>query len=272
MKKLIIFLAIAFTINVSAQVEKKFHNDGITVKRTGNLKNNLKDGKWEEFYENGKLKTTGNYTNDERNGEWKIYFDNGQLAAVGNYTSTKFPTRGTWKFFTKEGVEQEFNCEAKENDNFTDICLDLYRRVESNNPGGNFIYTYQEKLWKISCAIPREESLETARLKIQLMWNQSKANFRCDGFPDSVFSGANITKFSADTGFTALIIELVRKYQLDMNFIDPKDKKTPLDFFKNQEELIRKNPPVNTDKADEYQRIYKILKTNGAKHSWEISK
>ena len=272
MRKLILLFVITFTIPISAQVEKIYFKDGVTLKETGNLKNGFKDGKWEEFYENGKLKTTGNYTNDERNGEWKIYFDNGQLAAIGNYTSTKFPTPGTWKFFSKEGVEQEFNCPEPTIDNFSGICLDLFKRYESKGLSPVLSLSYQEKIWKISCANPEIDNLETAKTKIQMMWNRHRIFFRCYDYPVSIATDANIAKFSLDNGFSGLIIEFSRKYQLDMNFIDPKDNKTPLDFIFDQEKLIRKSPPVNTDKADEYQRVYKILRANGAKHSWELNK
>ena len=166
MKKLILLFVLAFTIPISAQVEKIYFKDGVTLKETGNLKNGFKDGKWEELYENGKLKTTGNYTNDERNGEWKIYFDNGQLAAVGNYTSTKFPTPGTWKFFTKEGVEQRYFFKEPSLNNLGSICADLYVRLEAKNSWDNLSYSYQEKLWEISSADPAIDNLEIAIVKI----------------------------------------------------------------------------------------------------------
>ena len=82
---------------------------------------------------------------------------------------------------------------------------------------------------------------------------------------------SHILKFSLDTGFSGLSVEWFRKYKLDFNFIDPKDKKTVLDFLAEQEKLIRNSPPVNTDKADEYQRLYKMFRNGGAKHNWELN-
>ena len=270
MRKLILLFVVAFTIPISAQVEKIYFKDGVTLKETGNLKNGFKDGKWEEFYENGKLKTTGNYTNDERNGEWKIYFDNGQLAAVGNYTSTKFPTPGTWKFYTKEGVEQEFNCPEPTRDSFIGVCISIYQKENAIESSTNFGYRYQEELWELSCVNAKIDSPELVKLKIQQMWNKNRETFRCYNYPTSIASDRNVTKFSLDTGFTAFLIEAVRKYKLDMNFLDPADKLTILDFIEEREKYIRNLQPVDTPKADEYQKIYNLLKTNGAKHSWEL--
>ena len=266
MKKLILLFVITFTIQLSAQLEKKYFKDGVTLKETGNLKNGFKDGKWEEFYENGKLKTTGNYTNDERNGEWKIYFDNGQLAAVGNYTSTKFPTPGTWKFYSKEGVEQEFNCPEPTRDNFTNVCNSIYERKESESKFGD---KYLEDLWMISCVTSSIDNDEVAKIKIQTMWNKYRKKFRCYGYTGVSVSDANIAKFSIDTGFSSFLIFVTKKYQLDMNFVDPADDKTLLDFLKMQSESY-KNSSYST-KYDEYNRIYNLLRSNGAKHSWELN-
>ena len=271
MKKLILLFVITYTISISAQIEKIYFKDGVTLKETGNLNNGFKDGKWEEFYENGKLKTSGNYTNDERNGEWKIYFDNGQLAAVGNYTSTIFPTPGTWKFYSKEGVEQEFKCPEPTRDSFIGVCISIYQRDNAIESSTNFGYRYQEELWELSCVNAKIDSPELVKLKIQQMWNKNRETFRCYNYPTSIATDANITKFSLDIGFSGFISESVRRYKLDMNFIDPADKKTLLDFIFEQENKIRASIPVNFESADEYQRIYKMLVENGAKHSWELN-
>lgn len=73
-----------------------------------------------------------------------------------------------------------------------------------------------------------------------------------------------------DTGFTTFLVEGVRKYNLDMNFIDPADSKSILDYIKDREKEIRNSPPVDTPRADQYQRIYDLLRTNGAKHTNEL--
>ena len=163
-------------------------------------------------------------------------------------------------------------CPAPTKEQFKSICVSMYQRDEALNPDNGLAFSYQEKLWKISCAEPGTDPINIAKLKIQKMWNKHRESFRCFGFPSTIATDMNITKFSLDTGFTSFIYEAVKKYKLDMNFLDPADGKTVLDFVKEQEELIRRTPPVNTLKADEYQRIYKMLLENGAKHSWEISK
>mgnify|MGYP002633082825 CR=1 FL=1 len=269
-KLTLIFLAIFCSLQISAQIEKKYYSDTITLKETGNLKNGLKDGIWETYYENGKLETVGNYTDGEKKGEWKVYFDNGKLAAVGKYTSTKFPTPRTWRFYTNEGVEEVFNCPKPSKENLNNVCVGIYVKMDARDPDSDFNYSFQEELWKISCAKPGIDILETARIKIQLMWNENREYFRCYGYPNSIATDKNVTKFSLDSGFTTFLVEGVRKYQLDMNFIDPEDSKTILDYIEKREKEIRNSPPVDTPRADQYKRIYNLLRSNGAKHGSEL--
>lgn len=163
-------------------------------------------------------------------------------------------------------------CPAPTKDQFSRVCSDLYSRDESEENGTGLSYAYQEKLWKMSCAKPGKDNIDIARKKIQNMWNENREKFRCYNYPTSIATDANITKFSLDTGFTGFISEGIKKYKLDMNFIDPADNKTLLDFVMEQEKLIRNLTPVNIERADEYLRIYKMLLQNGAKHSWELNK
>ncbi|MGV8946365.1 MAG: toxin-antitoxin system YwqK family antitoxin [Lutibacter sp.] len=269
-KLILLFLALFCSLQISAQIEKKYYSNTTTLKETGNLKNGLKDGIWNTYYENGKLETVGNYTAGEKNGEWKVYFDTGQLAAVGNYTSTKFPTPETWKFYTKDGLEEIFNCPKPTRDQNLRVCHAISEKQMANPPKPGVSYGYQEWIWEMSCAVPGQDIIESAKPKIQLMWNTNRTLFRCYNYPHYISSEKNITKFSLDTGFSAFVTEAVKRFELDMNFIDPADGKTILDFIKDQRELILNRPPVDQERADEYQRFYKLLKSNGAKHASEL--
>lgn len=161
-------------------------------------------------------------------------------------------------------------CPAPRKDQFTDVCVDIIQRRESKRAENDFSYLYQEKLWEMSCAVPGKDTIEAAKSKIQTMWNKHRSDFRCYNYPESIASDSNITKFTLDIGFSGFLVEAVRKYKLDMNFKDPKDSKTVLDFVIEQEARIRNNPPVNLEKAEEYKRISKILETNGAKRGKDL--
>nr|WP_315153394.1 hypothetical protein [uncultured Flavobacterium sp.] len=247
MKRQITLLIFVFTINLSAQIKN-------------------------EYYENGQIKATGEVKNDSRFGDWKLYHSNGVVSGTITYDSNGFPIPETFKTYNEKGEKVSCDCPEPTRAQLSEICSEIYFRADAKLNGTILNYSYQEKLWKISCADIQKDDLNIARLKIQLMWLKNRERFRCYNYPESIASDCNVLKFSLDNGFPGFIVEASRKYKLDLNFIDPKDNKTVLDFLSDQEKLIRNTPPVNTEKADEYQRIYKILRTNGAKHVSELNK
>ena len=173
--------------------------------------------------------------------------------------------------FTSQAQEKQTDvcdCPEPTKEQFGNVCQAIYDK-EVYEGSAPFSYVYQEILWEISCANPNE-SLELAKIKIKCMWNKYRQNFRCYGYPDSVATERNIAKFSVDTGFTAFTSEAVKKYNLDMNFKDPADNKTVVDFIKDQIRIIRDTPPVNNAKVTEYERLYNMLVKYGAKHAKDL--
>ena len=162
------------------------------------------------------------------------------------------------------------NCPKPTRDQFLRVCHAISEKQMAPDPKPGVGYQYQESLWEMSCAIPGVDSIEKAKVKIQKMWNENREDFRCYRYPNYFSSDKNIAKFSLETGFTAFVTEAVKRYELDMNFIDPGDKKTVLDFLQDQENYTRNSPPVDTERADEYNRFYKLLRSKGAKHANEL--
>jgi hypothetical protein len=168
----------------------------------------------------------------------------------------------------QEKKVEDCDCPKPTKDQFLEVCQCIFELEPALSP--KFSYTYQEALWNISCANPQIDSFDVAKVKIQAMWNKYRVYFRCYNYPTSVATDKNITKFSMDSGFSAFLIEMVKKYNLDLNFKDPADQKTILDFLQDQESYILRTPPVDYPKATEYNRIYKFLSSKGAKHAKDL--
>lgn len=247
---------------------KEYYENG-HLKAVGNYTDGKKAGIWKEYDEQGKLNAFGEIKNYRRYGEWETYHSNGKIFAKGKYNDDGYPQKETWVTYNENGDKDGCNCPEPTDQDIASICNDQYSRYESKLD--DFTYTYQEKLWQISCAEPGVDNLESARVKIQCMWNKYREKFRCYNYSSSSATDANILKLSIDDGLSGLSVEWFRKYKLDFNFIDPQDGKTILDWLNDQEIKIRKTPPVNTERADEYQRLYKMFKTGGAKHSSELN-
>ena len=148
------------------------------------------------------------------------------------------------------------------------LCLEMNEK-ESAGDESELNFKYQQTLWRISCANENSDDLEVARQKVQRMWNKYRTLISCKG-PGVKVDGGNITKFSLETGFSIFLHDAIKDYKLDMNFKDPADGKTILDFV-NEEIGLLKRPPVDRPaKLNDYQIIFQLLKTNGAKSGKEL--
>jgi antitoxin component YwqK of YwqJK toxin-antitoxin module len=96
--------------------------------------NNLKQGRWYSFYGNGSIHVEGNYQDDLKDGYFKIYAENGDLISVDKYVKDvkqpeaqeikkldikneyypngKIKASGTYRDDTPEGIYREYNPEG----------------------------------------------------------------------------------------------------------------------------------------------------------------
>jgi hypothetical protein len=173
--------------------------------------------------------------------------------------------------FTTQAQEkkvEDCDCPEPTKYDFKILCKDVYERKPASDES-ELSFKYQVTLWRMSCAKEGEDNMETARKKIQCMWNKYRSSFACD-YPGVTVPKGNITKFSLETNFPIFLFDAVKNYKLDMNFKDPEDNRTILDFIKDQITYIKKSPVDMTMKINEYERLYKLLNDNGAKHGKDL--
>jgi hypothetical protein len=121
----------------------------------------------------------------------------------------------------------------------------------------------------MSCAKEGVDDMETARKKIPCMWNKNRKFFSCD-YPGMMVPKGNITKFSLEASFPDFLITAAKDYKLDMNFKDPQDDRTILDFVRDKIIQMKNSPVDMTLRIQEYERLYKMLQENGAKHGKDL--
>lgn len=159
------------------------------------------------------------------------------------------------------------DCPKPTEEQFLKVCNSIYAKKRALDED-TFGYKFAEDLWEMSCAKVGIDSPEQAKQKIQCMWNKYKEDFSCPGDTGTRLHNANVLKYSMDSGFSSFLITAVKKYELDVNFKDPMDKKTVLDFISEQLVYYRNSSMKNVE--NEYQRVYDLLRKNGAKHSNEL--
>jgi antitoxin component YwqK of YwqJK toxin-antitoxin module len=69
------------------QIIKKYPNGSIYMRYT--MKNGVKDGLYEEFYEDGTPRSLQNYKDGKRHGMYKDFRTNGKIFIEGNYKDNK---------------------------------------------------------------------------------------------------------------------------------------------------------------------------------------
>lgn len=95
----------------------------------------------------------------------------------------------------QEKKVEDCDCPKPDKTDFRVLCNSLNAR-EPGREGGKFSEKYQEDLWEMSCADLDKDTMETAKLKIQKMWNENRVEFRCLGFSGGAVKDANVAKFS----------------------------------------------------------------------------
>ena len=80
--------------------EQSFYPNGNVAQET-NWKNDLKDGSWKQFFDNGQLKSTAMYVNDKLEGTYTAYYPDGKKEIEGVYRNDA--PNGEWNRFDDTG-------------------------------------------------------------------------------------------------------------------------------------------------------------------------
>tara|TARA_R100000808_G_scaffold8850_1_gene24746 strand:+ start:55 stop:615 length:561 start_codon:yes stop_codon:yes gene_type:complete len=71
----------------SGPIFSLMEDDSSTVQMSTTLKDGLRHGPLEAYYENGQLMARGSYSNGEPDGPWERYHENGQLLGRSSYSN-----------------------------------------------------------------------------------------------------------------------------------------------------------------------------------------
>ena len=124
-------------------------------------------------------------------------------------------------------------------------------------------------LEQMSCADEKKDTPKNFQEKVAHMMEKYRNDFGCDSSGFTIEMG-NVLKYSVYRDFPMFVDSVVRRYNLDINFKDPADGKTLLDFVKD--EIARfKKMGGNESKVRELEDIYGHFKNDlKAKHSHEL--
>lgn len=141
---------------------------------------------------------------------------------------------------------------------------------EDAREGSKVNYLWQQLLWWMSGADYMKNTKIEAYEKVRCLWNKHKEKMRCYGYDMVSVKDPNLLKFACDLGFQWEVIDLIETYGLDVNFIDPADGKSFMDFIIKRIEEVNNAKPVDEGNLKGFMAVYEILKKNKAKTSVEI--
>lgn len=113
----------------------------------------VRQGKWTDYHENGKVKAIGIYEDNIRVGEWKFYHDNDTLEQIGSYNK-KGNSIGTWRWYYNDG---RLRREENFNDGVPTGMMKEYDALGGILVEGEYTDGEQNGFWKTSVHGWREE-------------------------------------------------------------------------------------------------------------------
>ena len=125
-------------------------------------------------------------------------------------------------------------CPAPKETDYKEFCESI---AAKEKPTGNdlkfFDFAYEKRLMKLSCADVEKDGKEAATEKVGRMWNKHSKNFKCQSTSFNVPKGS-VLKFALTQNFTPFLETIVSTYNLDINFIDPEDKRNLMDYLNDE--------------------------------------
>lgn len=84
--------------------EKDYYENGALFME-GDIKDNLREGEWVSYFQDGKIQSKGFFEKDVRTGMSLVYYENGNLWMEGNYREGK--RVGQWIYYDEQGYETQ---------------------------------------------------------------------------------------------------------------------------------------------------------------------
>lgn len=139
-----------------------------------NLHSIIKNGDYEEYYDNGQLKHKAFYINDKVDGVSKYWYDNGQLQKEHYYI--KGLRNATWKDYYKSGKVQfiqPFNNKGQYHGTLVSFFENGQKRIEQILENGQNIDGVSYKVWFEDGKIDSELTYKNGRMIVRKNWSNS---------------------------------------------------------------------------------------------------
>ena len=186
------------------------------------------------------------------------FFGLGWLACA--LLSVAMPTAAQSTFIHSELSEQRRVATA-----LIGICGDVDNHIRDDSNPEEYNYAVERKIYLAAGVNFKTDTVDSAKAKLQHLWINHQPLFLCTALNFSVPNG-NILKYALEQRSYPILEDAMSRWKIDLNYIDPADCRTLLDF--GEWKLAQtKGTPLENSVAG----IVERLKAAGARHASEVS-
>jgi hypothetical protein len=154
-------------------------------------------------------------------------------------------------------------CGTTDVEQLGDVCTYVGSQLHEETSNSPNRYVYQTAFQGAAGASVDRDSPELVRKKIQHFWHKHHTQIRCVSSHFNI-SGGSLIKFAVSKGFEAFIRDVVQTWALPLNYVDPADGRTILDYIEDEG---RKYPGLR----EEFAKHQRYFQKAGAKRKAELS-
>ena len=142
------------------------------------------------------------------------------------------------------------------------ICGYVYDRTRAP-AGSGHRYVYGRLMEEAAGVTPADDAT-TKKRKVQMLWRDNQSVFTCTASNFNLANG-NLLKYSVSSRSYNFINTALGQWELELNFIDPVDRRTLLDYLRRELDANRGNSDESALK-----NLYDASRERGAKFCYEL--
>jgi len=150
---------------------------------------------------------------------------------------------------------------------FSILCSQAENQAAVSDETSPYNYLFEKTIEEMACVNRQIDNDSVIRVKVQTWWNKYHNDCHCNR-ANFVLADGNLLKYAAQQRFEEFF-EILKKYKLDYNFVDPADGNTLLDFVFAEWQKA-KDAKSDSQKSFSLKRIHDFLRKNGALYKREL--
>jgi hypothetical protein len=160
-------------------------------------------------------------------------------------------------------VSSRMNVECPHQVDIKQLCDAVSDQIPETNESSENKFSYQTKIYQASC-VTSSDGPEIIKAKVQNFWNRFHGELNCSQLGFSIRNG-HILKLAVERNSKDFVNDVVRKWKVSLNHVDPADQKTVLDYIETE---LAKSKGTTLEPI--LQRYFTLFRNNGAKFKREL--